>query len=84
MHQKRTIRKDNFFDRRAILTILVDGLGRGGALPSQLRLCFPGFKADEKWPIFQDLQLNKNNRIHYGNNKKVNWLNEMLNIPREI
>ena len=52
MHQKRTVREDNFFGRRAISTIRVDGLGRSGALPSQLRLCFPGFKADEKMAHF--------------------------------
>ena len=85
MHQKRTVREDNFFGRRAISTIRVDGLGRSGALPSQLRLCFPSFKADEKWPTFQDQQLNKNNRIHSdGNNKNVSRLNETLNIQREI
>ena len=55
------------------LLVRVDGLGRGGAVPSQLRLCFPSFKADEKWPTFQDQQLNNNNRIHSdGNNKNVN------------
>ena len=65
------------------LLVRVDGLGRGGAVPSQLRLCFPSFKADEKWPTFQDQQLNNNNRIHSdGNNKKCEFVfyarNEML------
>ena len=77
MHQKRTSREDNFFGRRAISFIRVEGLGQGGARPSQLRLCFPSFKADEKWPTFQDQRLNNNNMIHSdGNNKNVN-LHEM-------